>query len=218
MVVPEREGEARASWATTDHPAAAGATVGVVIGSTRPTRICPDIARWTQQELGCCSALDYDLIDLAEVRLPMLDEPVRAALRDYRHEHTKAWSRRIEACAGFVVVLPQYNWGYPAVLKNALDYLYEEWNDKPVTSITYGTRGGVRAANQMHEVFRGLHMRPLETRVEVSIAEHHYDDVWQLRDIETTMRPYRGALARVDAEMTEALSQARQRAHLETRR
>lgn len=183
--------------------------IGMIIGSTRPTRICPDIACWVHRELDDRGRLDYVLIDLAEVGLPMLDEPLRAALHAYEHEHTKAWSRRIVRCSGFVLVFPQYNWGYPGVLKNALDYLYEEWRDKPVTTVTYGTRGGARAAEQMHQVLQGLHMRPLPTRVEIAITGEQVDAAWQLKDVEATMRPYRDQLTRVDIELAEALRDAR---------
>ena len=117
------------------------ARIAVIIGSTRPTRICPGIARCAQRTLDDQGSLRYSLVDLAEVNLPFLDEPLKAALREYKHAHTKAWSELIDSFAGFVFVLPQYNWGYPAPLKNALDYLYHEWHDKPATTVTYGTRG-----------------------------------------------------------------------------
>jgi len=188
--------------------------VAVIISSTRPTRICPGIAEWTQRTLSERSPLQYRLIDLAEVNLPLLDEPLKAALRDYRHPHTKAWSQLISGFAGFVFVSPQYNWGYPGVLKNALDYLYFEWHDKPATTVTYGTRGGGKGAEQLRQVFDGLHMRPLPDRVEVVITGDQLDDGWQLKDVEATMSPYRDKLRLIDAQMVEALedSQAQQRA------
>ena len=88
--------------------------VAVVVGSTRPTRICPGIARWVLQAAQEESLLRYELIDLAEVNLPFLDEPLKAALGKYKHEHTKAWSRVVSSFDGFIFVFPQYNWGYPA--------------------------------------------------------------------------------------------------------
>jgi NAD(P)H-dependent FMN reductase len=179
--------------------------VGVIIGSTRPTRICPGIARWSQAALQDQSALDYQLIDLAEVNLPLLDEPLPAARRDYKHEHTKAWSELIGGFDAFVFVFPQYNWGYPAALKNALDYLYFEWHDKPATSVTYGTRGGAKSADQIHQVFDGLHMRRLEGRVEVVITDDNVDANWQLTDLEATMGPYREQFQQIEAEIIEAL-------------
>jgi NAD(P)H-dependent FMN reductase len=116
--------------------------VAVVVGSTRPTRICPGIAEWVKNVAQHDSPLHYELVDLAEVNPPFLDEPLMAALGQYEHEHTRAWSRTVATFDGFIFVFPQYNWGYPAPLKNALDYLYVEWRDKPASFVTYGTRGG----------------------------------------------------------------------------
>jgi len=179
--------------------------VAVIIGSTRPTRICPGIAAWTQRVLDEESPLQYRLIDLAEINLPLLDEPLVAALGEYKHAHTKSWSDLISSFAGFVFVLPQYNWGYPAPLKNALDYLYREWHDKPATTVTYGTRGGNKAADQMNQLFGGLHIRPLPGRVELKITDDDVDEQWQLKDLEATMSPYRDQLREIDAQMVEAL-------------
>jgi NAD(P)H-dependent FMN reductase len=184
--------------------------IAVIIGSTRPARICPGIARWSLRALGEGSRLSYELVDLAEVSLPFLDEPHKAALSDYRHEHTKAWSRTISGYGGFVFVFPQYNWGYPAPLKNALDFLYYEWHGKPATSVTYGTRGGGKAADQLRQVFGGLHMRPLDCRVEVAIAADQVDMDGQLLDLGATMRPHAEGLRRIDAEMTQALQGTRE--------
>ena len=184
--------------------------VAVIIGSTRPTRICPGIAASARRTLAEHSSLGYELIDLAEVNLPLLDEPLKAALRDYRHAHTKAWSATIERFDAFVFVAPQYNWGYPAALKNALDYLYFEWHDKPATTITYGTRGGGKAADQLRQLFDGLHMRALGRRVELAITDAHVDERWQLKDVEATMSPYRDQLRAVDAELAAALTDSPQ--------
>jgi NAD(P)H-dependent FMN reductase len=179
--------------------------VAVIIGSTRPARICPGIAHWTREALSADSPLRYDVIDLADVDLPFLDEPLKPALRDYEHEHTKAWGSLISGYQGFVFVFPQYNWGYPAPLKNALDFLYYEWRGKPAASVTYGTRGGGKGADQIHQVFEGLHMRPLETRLEVVITDDQVDGDWQLTDLAATMRPYTKLIRQLDAEMVEAL-------------
>jgi NAD(P)H-dependent FMN reductase len=81
------------------------------------------------------------------------------------------WSELVRSYDGFVFVFPQYNWGYPAVLKNALDFLHHEWADKPVGLVTYGSRGGGLAAAQLRQVLRGLHMRPTEKNVELKPDE-----------------------------------------------
>ncbi|WP_037809979.1 MULTISPECIES: NADPH-dependent FMN reductase [Amycolatopsis] len=180
--------------------------IAVVVGSTRPSRICADVAAWTRTRLQEDSELGYGLVDLAEIALPFLDEPVKAAAQQYAHEHTRAWSELVRSYHGFFFVFPQYNWGYPGVLKNALDYLYREWRDRPASLLAYGTRGGGKAAEQFVTVLQGLHMRVLDTHVEAVITDADVDDNGQLRDIEGTLRPNRALLRKIDEEMTEALS------------
>jgi NAD(P)H-dependent FMN reductase len=179
--------------------------IAVVVGSTRPTRICHGIAAWIRDVAQEGSTLSYELLDLAEVGLPLLDEPLKAALHDYQHEHTRAWSRTVSQYSGFVFVFPQYNWGYPAPLKNALDYLYDEWNGKPATFATYGTRGGSKAAAQFMEVLRGLHMRILDDHLELVIADADVDENWQLKDLNATLSPYRTQITELDAQLTAAV-------------
>jgi NAD(P)H-dependent FMN reductase len=183
-----------------------GPRVAVVIGSTRPRRICPGIAEWVKREAEQGSPLRYELIDLALVGLPFLDEPLKAALGEYEHEHTRDWSRIVSGFDGFVFVFPQYNWGYPAPLKNALDFLYFEWRDKPAAPVTYGTRGGGKSAQQFLGVLEGVHMRPLPDRLEIAIAGEDVDEDWQLRDLNATLGPYREQVRRLDAQLVEALT------------
>lgn len=181
--------------------------IAVVIGGTRPTRICAAIAAWACEAIGKGSELRYELLDLAKAGLPFLDEPLKAALGDYKHKHTRAWRRTVQSYDGFLFVLPQYNWGYPAVLKNALDYLYREWRDMPASFITYGTRGGTKAAEQLTGVLQGLHMRVLD-HAEAVITDNDVDEDWQLKDIPATLRPVLPALAAIDLQLTEALNDA----------
>jgi NAD(P)H-dependent FMN reductase len=182
------------------------ARVAIVVGSTRPTRISAGIADWTLRNVQSESPLHYELIDLAEVNLPFLDEPVMAARGEYEHEHTRAWSQLVSSFEGFLFVFPQYNWGYPAVLKNALDFLYWEWREKPVSFVTFGTRGGSRAALQIQGVLQGLHMNELADHLEIRIAEYDVDEKWQLKDLEGLLLPYREQLLTIDREMVAALS------------
>jgi NAD(P)H-dependent FMN reductase len=179
--------------------------VAVVVGSTRPSPIRPDIARWVLRAAQEESTLRYELIDLAEVNLPFLDEPLKAALGLYQHEHTRAWSRIVSSFDGFIFVFPQYNWGYPAPLKNALEFLYHEWKGKPASCVTYGTRGGAKGALQLQGVLDGIHMRQLDDRLEVVITDDAVDENWQLRDLEALMHPYRAQIRTIDAQMVEAL-------------
>ena len=182
--------------------------VAVIIGSTRPSRICPGIAQWFQDVAQEHSPLRYELVDLAEVNLPFLDEPLMAALGQYEHEHTRAWSRMVSSYGGFVFVFPQYNWGYPAPLKNALDFLYAEWSGKSASYVTYGTRGGNRGARQIREVLAGLDMRELDDHLEVVIRLDDVDEDWQLKDLGSTLRPYVEQARTIDVQMIDALKRA----------
>lgn len=179
--------------------------VAVVIGSTRQNRICPGIADWVLRNAQDGSELDYELVDLAVVNLPFLDEPFQPALGRYAHEHTRAWSRIIQSFDAFVFVFPQYNWGYPGVLKNAVDFLYAEWRDKPTAMVTYGTHGGQKAAAGFRVVLDGVHSRPLDTNLELAITRSDTDGAGQLRDLDTTFAPYREQVRLLNTELTASL-------------
>jgi NAD(P)H-dependent FMN reductase/DNA-binding MarR family transcriptional regulator len=183
-----------------------GGRVAVIVGSTRPGRICPGIAAWVRDALAARSPLTYELVDLADVGLPMLNEPLMAALHTYAHPHTEAWSQLVDGYGGFVFVFPQYNWGYPAVLKNALDFLYDEWKDKPASMVSYGTRGGNRGVAQLASVLQGLDMRQVDDHLEVKITSNDLDADWQLKDLGTLMASYQEQTRAIDAQMVEALS------------
>lgn len=111
------------------------------------------MARWVHEHALVHSpegtAVEYAVVDLAEVGLPLLDEPVPAAIGDYRHEHTRRWSELIASFDGFIFVTPEYNHAMTAALKNAIDYLFAEWNDKAAAFVSYGLTGGVRAVEQL---------------------------------------------------------------------
>jgi NAD(P)H-dependent FMN reductase len=179
--------------------------IAVVIGSTRPLRICPVLASWFVDVAGGVGSDRYELVDLLEVNLPFLDEPAPAAKSAYAHEHTREWSRLVSSFDGFVFVFPQYNWGYPAPLKNALDYLYWEWRDKPVSFVTYGTHGGSRGAIQIEGVLQGLHMKELSDHLEVIIADDDVDHNGQLLDPLAVLSPYEEQTRLIATQMAAAL-------------
>ncbi|KAK5057712.1 hypothetical protein LTR84_011713 [Exophiala bonariae] len=152
-----------------------GANVGIIIGSQRIPRVGPQIATWVlnvlqeyQDSHSSTNQRAYalSLIDLNDHQLPLFDEPgipaQISAPDGYAHEHTKAWSRRINSFDGFVFVTPQYNWGYPASLKNAIDYLFHEWKGKPALVVSYGGHGGGKAAAQLQGVLGGIGMKVVE--------------------------------------------------------
>ncbi len=181
-----------------------GTRVALVVGSTRPTRVCLALAEAVRVRLG--RSLDYEIIDLAKPMLPFLDEPEMPALGNYLHPHTRDWSATISTFDGFILVFPQYNWGYPAPLKNALDYLYLEWHDKPVSYITYGTQGGNKAGAQIRDVLQGLHMQLLASHCELIIKDEDYDETQGLGDLDALLSPYESELREIAKQMTEALA------------
>jgi NAD(P)H-dependent FMN reductase len=131
----------------------------VVIGSVRPQRIGPDVAAWVAAIGRETLAATFELVDLRDWPLPMDAEPGIPAHSQYQYPATKAWSAKISGADAFVFVTPQYNWGYPAPLKNAIDQLYAEWRDKPAAIVTYGGHGGGKCAAQLREVLTGLKMQ-----------------------------------------------------------
>jgi len=135
----------------------------VIAGSVRPQRIAPRVAEWVAEVGRETTGGSFETVDLRDWPLPMDDEPAVPASGDYAGAHTRAWSRRVGAADAFVFVTPQYNWGYPAPLKNALDHLYREWGGKPAMIVTYGGRGGDKCAGQLLQVCEGLHMLPVAT-------------------------------------------------------
>jgi NAD(P)H-dependent FMN reductase len=147
----------------------------VIVGSTRARRIGPQIAEWVARIGGETMPGVFEIVDLKDWRLPMDDEAGVPARGDYAFEHTRAWSRKILEGDAFVFVTPQYNWGYPAPLKNALDHLYREWSGKPAMIVTYGSRGGDKCAAQLRQVLDGLNMRPTPTMPAFKLAREHIE-------------------------------------------
>jgi NAD(P)H-dependent FMN reductase len=133
----------------------------VIAGSVRPRRISPAIAAWVAALGSNATGHAFEVVDLADWPLRMDDEPGMPQRGEYASPLTRAWSAKIAAAPAFVLVAPQYNWGYPAALKNALDHLYKEWSGKPVMIVTYGGHGGERCGDQLDVVCRGLHMAPI---------------------------------------------------------
>ena len=125
---------------------------------------------------------ELDLIDLAEERLPLMDEPNHPRLRRYENKHTKDWSERIDAADAFVLVMPEYNHGFTAPLKNAIDYLHEEWRYKAVGFVSYGgIAAGTRAMQMLKPVLVGLKMTPVLEAVNVPFVAQFIDDEDVLR-------------------------------------
>ena len=146
-------------------PGAGPDRVLVIVGSVRARRIGPQVAEWVAQVgRDIVDEAHFEVVDLKDWPLPMSEEPGIAAIDDYVSEHTRSWSQKVAAADAFVFVTPQYNWGYPAPLKNALDHLYKEWAKKPAVIVTYGGHGGGKCGRQLKQVLKGLKMRPVAIR------------------------------------------------------
>jgi NAD(P)H-dependent FMN reductase len=158
-------------------------TLQIIIASTRPGRVGPSVAHWIHERAVSHGGFKVELIDLAAVNLPMFDEPKHPRFRDYSHEHTKAWSATIERADAFIFVMPEYNYGFNAALKNAIDYLNVEWQYKPVGFASYGgVAAGTRAVQMLKQVITALKMVPLMEAV-------HIPFVHSLIDSEGTLQP-----------------------------
>jgi NAD(P)H-dependent FMN reductase len=144
----------------------------VLIASTRPVRIGPAIADWVRQRAEGHGHFDVELIDLAEVALPLLDEPHHPKLGNYIHDATQRWSDTVRRADAFVFVMPEYNHSFNAALKNALDHLFSEWRDKPVAFVSYGgLSGGLRAVAALKPVVSSLRMVPVLEGVALPFAQ-----------------------------------------------
>jgi NAD(P)H-dependent FMN reductase len=154
----------------------------IVIASTRPGRVGLPVARWFEGKARAHAAFEVDVADLAEIRLPMMDEPNHPRLRRYQHQHTKDWSARVEAADAFVFVVPEYNFGYNAPIKNALDYLHSEWHYKPVGFVSYGgVSAGTRAVQMLKQVVTSLKMMPLPEAVSIPFVAQFLDEDRRIR-------------------------------------
>jgi NAD(P)H-dependent FMN reductase len=143
-------------------------TLQVIVGSSRPGRVGFPIATWFADIARQHGAFEVELVDLAEVNLPMLDESRHPRFAQYEHQHTTQWSATIARGDAYVFVTPEYNRGFSGVLKNAIDYLMVEWAYKPAGIVSYGgVSGGTRAANMLIQVLSGLRLIILQEAVNI---------------------------------------------------
>ncbi|HET8941237.1 MAG TPA: NAD(P)H-dependent oxidoreductase [Rudaea sp.] len=157
----------------------------IVICSTRPGRIGPSVANWFHGFAQRHGKFANELIDLADVDLPMYDEPVHPAKRDYKHDHTKRWSASVAAADAYVFVTPEYNYSPPPSLVNALDYVYHEWSYKPCGFVSYGgVSGGLRAVQAVKMQITTLKMMPMMEGVMVPMASSKIDVAGQFNSNE----------------------------------
>jgi NAD(P)H-dependent FMN reductase len=143
--------------------------IGIILGSTRPNRNGEQVAKWVLEVDSRRRDAHFELVDLRDYPLPHLDEPLPPSLSQYQKEHTKEWAAKIASFDGFVIVTPEYNHGTSGVLKNAIDYLYAEWNNKAVGFVSYGNAGGARAVEHLRLVSGELQMADVRQQVVLSL-------------------------------------------------
>jgi NAD(P)H-dependent FMN reductase len=153
------------------------AVLTIVIASTRPGRTGLPIGQWFIARAEARGGFEIRVVDLADLALPFLDEPNHPRFRKYTKQHTKDWSATVDASDAFVFVTPEYNFGYPATLKNAIDFLHQEWQYKPVGFVSYGgVAAGTRSVQQMKQVVTALKMTPLFEAVNIPFHTQFIDD------------------------------------------
>lgn len=144
--------------------------VAIIVGSTRPGRKAGDVAKWVHEIATKRGDADYEVVDIERFGLPLLDEPIPPSLGKYEKEHTKRWAAAIDAFDAFVFVTPEYNHGTSGALKNAIDYLYREWNNKAAGFVSYGSASGVRAVESLRLVMGELQIADVRAQVMLSLA------------------------------------------------
>lgn len=153
------------------------ATLQIIIASTRPGRVGLPVGRWFDTHARAHGTFDVDLVDLAELGLPFMDEPNHPRLRSYTHKHTRDWSARVASADAFAFVMPEYNHAFTAPLKNALDFLHAEWQYKPVGLVSYGgVAAGTRGAQMLKPVLLALKMSPIAEAVAIPFVAKFIDD------------------------------------------
>jgi NAD(P)H-dependent FMN reductase len=154
------------------------AKLAIIIASTRPGRVGLPIGQWTDAQAREHAGFDeIELIDLAEQNLPLMDEPNHPRLGQYTQQHTIDWSAKVRGADAFVFVMPEYNYGFTAPLKNAIDYLHHEWHYKPAGLVSYGgVAAGTRAAQMLKQVITTLRMTPTVEAVSIPFVAQFIDE------------------------------------------
>ncbi|SRR5947207_2159474 len=143
--------------------------IAIIIGSTRPGRKAEAVAKWVYEIAQNRSDAEFELVDIKDFDLPLLDEPVSAIMGQYTHQHTKIWSAKIASFDAYVFVTPEYNHGTSGALKNAIDFLYHEWVNKAAGFVSYGGAAGARAAEQLRLVLAEVQIATVRNQVLLSL-------------------------------------------------
>jgi NAD(P)H-dependent FMN reductase len=143
--------------------------IAVIIGSTRPGRLGESVAKWVYELTTVHIEAEWELVDVKDFHLPLLDEPVPPAMGQYSKEHTRTWAAKINSFDGYVFVTPEYNHCICGALKNAIDFVYREWNNKAAGFVSYGSAGGVRAVEYLRLVMAEVQVATVRNQVALSL-------------------------------------------------
>jgi NAD(P)H-dependent FMN reductase len=143
--------------------------IGIIMGSTRPQRNNEAVAKWVYELARKRSDAEFELVDIADFNLPLLDEPVPPSMGRYAQEHTKRWAEKVGSFDAYVFVTPEYNHGISGALKNAIDFVYAEWNNKAAGFVSYGSAGGARAVEHLRLVMAELMVADVRAQVMLSL-------------------------------------------------
>jgi NAD(P)H-dependent FMN reductase len=143
--------------------------VAIIFGSTRPGRKSKAVGEWVHGIASRRSDAQFEIVDICDFNLPLLDEPVPPSMGQYSQPHTKAWAAKIASFDAFVFVTPEYNHSVSGALKNAIDFLFAEWNHKAAGFVAYGSAGGVRAVEHLRVILAELHVATVRSQVALSL-------------------------------------------------
>ena len=143
--------------------------IGIILGSTRPNRNGEAVAKWVLEQTRGRSDASYELVDLKDYDLPLLDEPIPPSQGKYSQPHTKRWAEKIGSFDAFVFVTPEYNHATSGALKNAIDFLYREWNNKAAGFVSYGSSGGARAVENLRLIMAEIQIADVRAQVMFSL-------------------------------------------------
>src|SRR5437879_5771211 len=143
--------------------------IGIIVGSTRPGRKAAAVATWVHDILKSRKDAVFEIVDIEDYKLPLLDETVSPTMHQYSKPHTKTWSEKIASLDAFIFVTPEYNHATSAALKNAIDFLFKEWNNKAAGFVGYGGAGGVRAVEHLRLVMAEVQVATVRNQVALSL-------------------------------------------------
>ena len=143
--------------------------IAIIIGSTRPGRNGEAVAKWVDGLAQKRNDAEFELVDIKDFNLPLLDEPVTPSMGQYSKPHTKTWAAKVGSFDGFVFVTPEYNHGISGALKNAIDFLFAEWKNKDAGFVSYGGAGGARAVEQLRLILAEVQIATVRNQVLLSL-------------------------------------------------